>query len=163
MDHKTIFLANLAGLPDIETEIIGALLLSKFQAAAMSRSKLNPRDRNPFYLYIDEVQRFITTSLNTVFSEARKYGLHMVVANQYLRQLAGETLEAIVGNTGTTIMFRLGPHDATAMAPFVQPQFGSETLLNLNRFQALVKMRFQGNTMPAFKMNTLLAPKLREV
>ncbi len=157
MDEKTIFLANLGGLPEIETEIMGALLISKFQTAAMSRNQLAPNARIAFYLYIDEVQRFITTSLDTVFSEARKYGLRMVVANQYLRQLTGETLEAIMGNTGTTIMFGLGTHDATAMAPFVHPQFGSETLLNLNRFQTLVKMRLEGKTMPAFNMDTLPA------
>lgn len=162
MDKKTIFLANLGGLPEIETEIMGASLISKFQTAAMSRGHLEQSERTPFYLYIDEVQRFITTSLNTVFSEARKFGLRMTVANQYLRQLAGDTLEAIMGNVGTTVMFRLGPQDTTVMVPFIKPQFENEDLLNLDQFETIVKMRLKGKTLPAFNMNTLPALSLPE-
>ena len=162
IDKKTIFLANLGGLPEIETEILGALLISKFQTAAMSRGQLELDERNPFYLYIDEVQRFITTSLDTVFSEARKYGLSMTVANQYLRQLEGDTFEAIMGNVGTTIMFSLGSKDTTTMAPYVKPQFDSEDLLNLDQFETIVKMRLKGKALQAFNMNTLPALSLPE-
>jgi hypothetical protein len=95
-----------------------------------------------------------------MFSEAGKFGLRLVVANQYLKQLEGATLEAVMGNVGTTIMFRVGPNDAGALAPFVAPVHTKEDLINLDRFQAIVKMQAIGKTMPAFNMSTVepLAP-----
>lgn len=154
LDTKKIFLANLGGLADVEGETLGALLIAKMQMAAMSRGSLAPQERAPFYLYIDEVQNFITTSLSTMFSEAAKYGLSLVVANQFLKQLEGDTLEAILGNVGTTIIFRVGPDDARVLAGFVQPQVSREDLLNLDRFHTVVKMQSAGQTLPAFSMIT---------
>jgi hypothetical protein len=90
-----------------------------------------------------------------MFSEAGKFGLRLVVANQYLKQLEGATLEAVMGNVGTTIIFRVGPKDSSALAPFVAPVHASEDLVNLDRFQAIVKMQADGKTLPAFNMSTL--------
>jgi hypothetical protein len=154
LDQGQIFLANLGGIPEPEAETVGALLISKIQLAAMSRSPLIDDHIPSYYLYIDEVQKFITTSLYTLFSEARKYGLSLVVANQFLKQLEGETLESLMGNVGTTISFRVGPQDARSLTPFVKPEFSPEDLINLDRFATAVKLQLEGETLTAFSMNT---------
>ncbi|MCL4266682.1 MAG: type IV secretion system DNA-binding domain-containing protein [Anaerolineae bacterium] len=153
---QTIFLANLGGIAEIDAETLGALLISKFQIAAMSQLPIsaNGSQDATFYLYIDEVQNFTTTSLSKMFSEARKHGLSLTVANQYLRQLEGDTLDAIVGNAGTAIIFRIGTTDAPRLSTLVKPQFDSEDLLNLSRFNAIVKMQANGETLPAFSLQT---------
>ena len=158
LDRRQIFLASLGGLEAVEKETLGALLISKFQMAAMSRTDLAEKKRYPCYLYIDEVQNFVTTSLNVMFSEARKYGLSLTVANQFLRQLKGDTLEALLGNVGTTIIFRTGPQDTQDLAPFVRPQFSGDDLLNLDRFNTAVSMQLDGQTLPAFSMVTHTPP-----
>lgn len=158
LDQGKIFLANLGGLAEIEAETLGVLLISKLQLAAMSRSTVPPQQRTPFYVYVDEVQNFITTSLSKVFSEAGKYGLSLVVANQYLKQLEGETLAALMGNVGTTVIFGVGPEDARALAPFVKPEFTVEDLVRLDRFAAVVKMQLAGQSLPAFSLQA--APPL---
>jgi hypothetical protein len=150
LNSKSIFLATLFGLPDAEAEVLGALLISKFQVAAMSRGD---KQFDTFYLYIDEVQRFITTSLPTMFSEIRKFGISAVVANQYLQQLEGGTLEAIMGNTGATIVFRVGQRDAGHLAPLLRPQFNADDLLQLDRFTAVAKIQHGTETLPAFSLN----------
>jgi hypothetical protein len=154
LDEGKIFLAKLGGIPDIDAETLGALLVSKFQMAAMSRTELSPGEIAEYYLYIDEVQNFVMTSLPQMLSEAGKFGLRLVVANQFLRQLEGATLEAVMGNAGTTIMFALGPKDASALAPFVKPVHTSDDLANLDRFQSIVKMQTGGKTLPAFSLST---------
>lgn len=154
LNRKKIFLANLGGLSGIESETLGALMISKIQMAAMSRAHLAAEQRAPFYCYIDEVQNFVTTSLGKMFSEAAKYGLSLVVANQFLSQLSGDTLDAIIGNVGTTLMFRCGPDDARLLGRFIRPQFDADTLLNLDRFATVVKMQQAGETMPAFSIAT---------
>ncbi|MCB9423178.1 MAG: TraM recognition domain-containing protein [Ardenticatenaceae bacterium] len=155
LDGRKIFLANLSGLSEIENETLGALLISRIQMAAMSRATTSQSERTPFYLYIDEVQNFITTSLAKLYSEAGKYGLSLVVTNQFLKQLSGDTLDAILGNVGTTLMFRLGPQDGQALVPFVRPRFSQEDLINLNRFTTIVSMQHAGESLPAFNMETL--------
>ena len=154
LDDGKIFLAKLGGIPDVEAETLGALLVSKFQMAAMSRTELSPEDIPEYYLYIDEVQSFVVTNLSQMLSEAGKFGLRLVVANQFLRQLEGATLEAVMGNVGTTIMFSLGPNDAPTLAPFVKPVHTKDDLINLDRFQAIVKMQTAGKTLPAFSLST---------
>lgn len=158
LDGKKIFLADLGTQSEIEAETIGALLMAKFQMAAMSRADADRKQRHPYYLYVDEVQLFATTSLPRMFAEARKYGLALTVGNQFLSQLEGPTLEAVLGNVGTTIMFRVGNKDARVLAPFVKPAFDADDLLNLNRFQTAVKMQRDGQTLPAFTMHTFPPP-----
>lgn len=161
LNTRKIFLVNLGGgvdVSDIDTFTIGAMLIAKLQLAAMSRVRLSPAERTPYYLYIDEVQNFVTTSLSKMFSEVGKYGLNLVVANQFLDQLrsaTGDTLEAILGNVGTSIIFRVGTPDDKALAPFVEPGFTNQDLLNLDRFHAVVKMQAGGKTLDAFSMMTL--------
>jgi hypothetical protein len=150
IDSGRIFLANLAASQQVqsEAEVIGALLISRIELAGMTGT------RRPFYLYVDEVQNFITTSLSKMLSEARKHRQHLSVANQYLDQLKGDALEAILGNTGTTVMFRCGVRDGRTLAPFVQPDFSTQDLTNLDRFTAVVKTQVNGETLPAFLIRT---------
>jgi hypothetical protein len=162
MDGGQIFLAKLGGPNDINTKVLGTLLVSKMQMAALSRADVNKDDRRPFNLYIDEAQNFITTSLDKILSEARKYGLRMAVGNQFLHQLSGKTLEAVMGNMGTTIIFRVGHKDAKALAPFVHPQFSEQDLISLDKYNAIIKMQRKGKTIPAFNLQTMPPLPLRD-
>jgi hypothetical protein len=108
-----------------------------------------------FYVYVDEVQKFVTTSLDEMLSEARKFGLSLTVANQYLGQLTGKTLDAVMGNVGTHIVFRPGAEDARALALHMRPQFQSEDLVNLDRYTAATKLQNEGTTQPAFTLFAL--------
>jgi hypothetical protein len=135
-----------------EQSNLGALLMTNFQMVAMSRRQAD--DHAPYYLFIDEVQQFVTTALPTVLSEARKFGLSLTVANQFLSQLEGETLEAILGNAGSTIIFACGPKDARALAHVVRPEFDADDVVNFDRFHAAVKMQAGGKTIPAFSLST---------
>src|SRR5690606_21617627 len=104
--------------------ILGSLLVTKIQLAAMSRSDIpNIEDRRPFYLYVDEFQNFATDSFATILSEARKYGLNLTVANQYVSQMSDTVRDAVFGNVGTMITFRVSADDAPALAKQYEPQF----------------------------------------
>lgn len=155
IDEKKIFLATLR---DDETrseqENLGAMLITNFQMAAMGKGALTGDDKEPYYLFIDEVQEFITTTLPTVFSQARKFGLRMTAANQFLGQLKGQTLEAILGNVGGVVIFACGPNDAQTLAPFVKPEFSAEDLVNFDRFHTAVKIQINKQSTPAFSLNT---------
>lgn len=154
MQQKKIILISLAldeeRVPEQERNLIGALLMSQLQMAGM-KARLS----ESFYLYVDEVQRFVTTSLSEMLSEARKHHLSLVTANQYLGQLTGKTLEAVMGNVGTTVIFQCSPDDARDLAAYTQPQVDAQGLLALNRFQATVKLQVNGQTQPAFTLSPL--------
>jgi hypothetical protein len=139
-------------VPKQERDLVGALLISRLQMAAM---KERIETRVPYFVYVDEVQRFVTTSLSDVLSEARKFGLSLVTANQFLGQLTGATLEAVMGNVGTTLVFGCSPEDAKTLALYMKPQFNAHDLTDLDRFHAAVKMQVRGQTQRAFSLLTL--------
>jgi hypothetical protein len=139
------------GIPELERNLVGALLVSRLQMSGMRR-EMHEAQPDPFFIYIDEVQNFITTSLPTMFSEAAKFGLALTVANQYLDQLGEETLNAVLGNVGTSVIFRASPRDGGLLAPHVRPEFTKDDLLNLDRFKAVVKMQTNGQTRPPFTL-----------
>lgn len=153
MKQNKIILISLAVneefIPEQERNLIGALLVSQLQMSGMKER------HQPFYIYIDEVQKFVTTSLSEMLSEARKYGLSLTTANQFLGQLTGKTLEAVMGNVGTTIVFGCSPEDTRSLATYMKPEFAVQDLLNLDRFQAVVKLQINGSTQPAFSLQTL--------
>ena len=152
MGEGKIFLATLNSDETApERANLGALLMTNFQLAAFANSEGDSR----FYLCVDEVQQFVTTALPEILSEARKFGLSLTVANQYLGQLRGNTLEALLSNVGTMVTFACSPKDATALAPFVRPEFVTDDLVNFDRFQAAVRMQIHDRTMRPFSMNTL--------
>lgn len=154
LDQNKIILISLAISEDLVSEqernLIGALLVSMLQIAGMRHFS-----DQPFFVYVDEVQKFVTTSLDIVFSEARKFGLALTVANQYLGQLEGNTREAVLGNVGTTVSFRCSPNDARSIGAHMRPEFQAKDLVNLDRFTAAVKMQQNGFTQPAFTLYPL--------
>ncbi|MHB8626380.1 MAG: type IV secretory system conjugative DNA transfer family protein [Aggregatilineales bacterium] len=135
-----------------EQRLLGAILVSQLQMAAMGGAITRP----PYYLYIDEVEHFATTALPVMFSQSRKFGLSLTVANQYLKQLAGKTLDALTGTIGALIAFECGLDDANALSPYMRPEFETEDLLHLGKYNAVTYMRFQGQTQPAFNLTTAL-------
>ena len=117
MDHQKILLIKLdKGKLKDSADLLGSLLMAKIQMAAFSRSDILQRKRIPFYMYIDEFQNFATESFSIVLSEARKYGLSLIMAHQTLAQIPEELRSLILGNTGIQVYFRLNRHDATALA-----------------------------------------------
>lgn len=151
ISDKKIVLISLASdeytVPKQERELIGSMLISRLQIAGMRQ-----KEGDPFYIYIDEVQRFATTSLDTVFSEAAKYKLSLTIAHQYLEQLEGDLLNSILGNVGTNIVFRCSPKDSGKLMQYMQPEYKKHELANLDKYQAAVKMQVEAQTQPAFTL-----------
>lgn len=154
MQQRKIILISLKmdeeRVPETERDLIGALLLSRLQMSGMYQE-----GDIPYFVYIDEVQRFVTSSLDTMFAEARKFGLSLTVAHQYLEQLQDTTQNAIIGNAGASIIFACSPKDAQVFHTYTRPGFDTDDIVNLDQFTAVVKMQSDGVSQPAF---TLLTP-----
>ncbi len=133
---------------------LGAALVSQLQMAVMSHAIQQP----PYLLYMDEAQYFVTTALDEMLSEARKQGLGIVLANQYLDQLAGDTLRAVEGTVSTLMAFEVGDTDAKAFAPYLKPSFEAQELVGLGKYRAAVSLRYQNHRQPAFTLETLPPP-----
>jgi hypothetical protein len=136
-----------------EQHNLAAMLLATIQMTAMGRRATAAGARTEFYLYIDEVQEFLTTSLPEALSQMRKFGLSLTACTQFLGQLRGALLESILGNVGTAVLFACGPNDARALAPVVEPALTPDDLVNLDRFTAAVKMQLSGRTMSSFTVS----------
>ncbi len=161
MDTKKIFLANLSkGLTgEVNSSLLGLILVSKIQMAAMRRASVAEEQRTDFYLYIDEFQNFTTDSIATILSEARKYKLNLIMAHQYMPQLKQEIRDAVLGNVGTIGAFRIGAEDAENLEKQFEPGFSRFDLVNLDNFTMLIKMMINNKVSTPFKMNTLPPPK----
>lgn len=161
MDEGKILVVNLSKglLGEDNAAILGALLVTKIQLAAMSRSDIaNIADRRPFYLYVDEFQNFATDSFATILSEARKYGLNLTVANQYISQMSETVRDAVFGNVGTMITFRVSADDAPILVKQFEPQFEAMDLLQMHNRHFIVSMVISGEKAPAFSATTLTLP-----
>ena len=162
MDEGKILVVNLSKglIGEDNAAILGAFLVTKVQLAAMSRSDIaNVDDRRPFYLYVDEFQNFATDSFAVILSEARKYGLNLTVANQYTSQMTESVRDAVFGNVGTTISFRVSADDAPILSKQFEPVFEAQDLLNLNNRHFVISMIINGEKTPAFSATTLSIPK----
>ncbi|KKU26128.1 MAG: hypothetical protein UX39_C0012G0005 [Candidatus Magasanikbacteria bacterium GW2011_GWA2_46_17] len=161
MDQKKILIVNLAkGLVgEINSNLLGLIIVSKLQMAAMERASLPENERHDFYLYIDEFQNFITESIATILSEARKYRLDLIIAHQYLNQMVDNkgkntVRDAVLGNAGTIVTFRIGVEDAEILAKEFAPVFGAYDLLNVEQFTAYVKLLIDNTACKPFNMHT---------
>lgn len=161
MDGKKILLVNLAkGLVgEINANLLGMIIVSKLQMAALERASMPEEDRHDFYLYIDEFQNFITDSIATILSEARKYRLELVIAHQYMKQLEdnkGKTTvrDAVLGNAGTLVSFRIGTEDADILAKEFAPVFSSYDLINVEQYTAYIKLLIDNTAAKPFNMLT---------
>jgi hypothetical protein len=161
MDEGKILIVNLSKglIGEDNASILGAFLVTKVQLAAMSRSDIpNVEDRRPFYLYVDEFQNFATDSFATILSEARKYGLNLTVANQYISQMSDTVRDAVFGNVGTMISFRISADDAPILAKQFEPQFEAQDLLQMHNRNFIINMVINGEKAPAFSARTLNLP-----
>ena len=162
MDNKKILIVNLSKgrLGEDNSSLLGSLLITKLQLAAMSRVDIaNEEDRNDFYLYVDEFQNFTTDSFATILSEARKYRLSLILAHQYISQLTESGNEkvrnAVFGNVGTMISFRIGSDDAYRIEKEFEPVFTSPQLIALNKTQIALRLLIDGKAPSPFLANTL--------
>lgn len=161
MDEGKILIVNLSKglIGEDNASILGSFLVTKIQLAAMSRSDIpDIRDRRPFYLYVDEFQNFATDSFATILSEARKYGLNLTVANQYISQMSDTVRDAVFGNVGTMISFRVSADDAPILSKQFEPQFEPQDLLQMHNRHFIINMVINGEKAPAFSATTLSLP-----
>lgn len=161
MDEGKILIVNLSKglIGEDNAAILGAFLVTKIQLAAMSRSDITRiEDRRPFYLYVDEFQNFATDSFATILSEARKYGLNLTVANQYISQMSETVRDAVFGNVGTMISFRVSADDAPILAKQFEPEFEPNDLLQMHNRNFVINMVIKGEKAPAFNATTLNLP-----
>lgn len=161
MDQKKILLVNLSKgrLGDINSNLLGLILVGKMLMAALSRSDMPQEERNDFYLYIDEFQNVTTKSIATILSEARKYRLNLTIAHQFIGQLEEDIKKAVFGNVGSMSSFRIGVDDAEFMEAQFQPVFTANDLMNIDNYNAYVKILIRGQTSRAFNIQTLPAPR----
>lgn len=164
MDEGKILIVNLSKglLGEDNSGILGSFLVTKIQLAAMSRSDIpNIEDRRPFYLYVDEFQNFATDSFATILSEARKYGLNLTVANQYISQMSDTVRDAVFGNVGTMVSFRVSADDAPILVKQFEPQFEANDLLQMHNRDFVINMVIKGEKAPAFSARTLELPPVQ--
>ncbi|MBX4200872.1 type IV secretion system DNA-binding domain-containing protein [Candidatus Parcubacteria bacterium] len=156
MDEGKIFLANLSKgqTGEVNSSLLGLILVSKMQMAAMKRARIKEDDRRDFYLYVDEFQNFTTDSISTILSEARKYRLSLTLAHQYIPQLTDQIRDSVFGNVGTVGSFRVGATDAEFLEKQFEPGFSRFDLVNLDNFNLIIKMMLNNRTSTPFKMAT---------
>lgn len=157
MDNKKILLVNLSKgrTGQLNMQLLGMIFVMKFQAAAMSRANVPESEREDFALYVDEFQNFSTDSFATILSEARKYHLNLIAANQFTHQLTEEIRDAVFGNVGTTIAFRVGDRDAESLHKYFRPAFDETDLIRMPSYNAAVRTMIGGVPTLPFSMATL--------
>lgn len=163
MDEGKILLVNLSKgkLGDINVSLLGLIIVGKFLVAAFSRIDLPQEERKDFYLYMDEFQNFTTPSIATILSEARKYRLGLIMAHQFIAQLKDEIKNAVFGNVGSMIVFRVGQPDAEVLVKYFEPVFSISDLMSIDNFNAYVKLMINNQTSTPFNIQ-INPPKLGE-
>lgn len=160
MNDGKILLANLSQgrLGEDNSALLGAMLITKLQLVAMRRVNIEEDKRRDFYMYVDEFQNFATTSFIKILSEARKYRLSVMLANQYMAQIPEDVQKAILGNAGTVTCFALGASDSEILHKEFAEVFSQNDLVNLSKYQIAMKMMIDGQTSRPFVANTLPLP-----
>jgi len=161
MDTKKIFIVNLSKgrVGEESSRLLGALLITKLQLAAMSRVDIAEHERNDFALYIDEFQNFSTDSFANILSEARKYRLSLILAHQYIAQMEEKVRDAVFGNVGTMITFRVGADDAEYLEREFSPEFMTQDIVNLPKQNIYLKLMIDGVASRPFSAETLVPVK----
>ncbi len=162
MDNKKILLVNLSKgkTGELNSQLLGMIFIMKFQTAAMSRADIPEDEREDFALYVDEFQNFATDSFATILSEARKYRLNLILANQFMTQLTDNIRESILGNIGTVMSGRLGITDAEILQKKFAPTFDAEDLTKLPNYQTITSIMINGVPSSAFSMS-LIPPMVK--
>ena len=162
MDNGKILIMNLSKgrIGEDNSALLGAMMITKIQLAAMSRVDVPEKERRDFYLYIDEFQNFSTDSFASILSEARKYRLNLILAHQYIEQLSEKVKPAVFGNVGTMVVFRVGAADAEELVKEFTPTFTEEDIVNLPKYEMYLKLMIDGIASSPFSAVGL--PPLRE-
>ena len=157
MDKNKILIVNLSKgrVGEDNSMLLGALLITKLQLAAMSRVDVPEEERQDFFLYVDEFQNFATESFATILSEARKYRLDLIMGHQYITQMTEEVRDAVFGNVGTLISFRVGAEDAEFLEKEFSPEFMATDLVNLGKYNIYLKLMIDGLAGRGFSAQTL--------
>ena len=163
MNQGKIVLVNLSQgkLGEDSSALLGAMIITKIQLAAMNRVYVAEGERRDFYLYVDEFQNFATTSFIKILSEARKYRLDLTLANQYIGQIDEDVQKAIFGNAGSIVSFSVGATDARILAKEFGLRYTEEELVGLGNYEAVVKLSIDNQTTSPFSGKTLPLPKSR--
>ncbi len=173
MDKQKILLVKLAKgkIGDMNASLLGMIITGRILMAALGRSDMKQEERKDFYFYIDEFQNFTTDSIASILSEARKYGLCLTVAHQFIAQLKDEIREAVFGNVGSMVSFRVGNADAESLIKQFGPEFSEKDLTSVENDRALIKLLINGEPARPFSINCFppragfpeLRPKLEEL
>ncbi len=157
MDEKKIILCNLSKgiLGEEDAKFLGLILVPKVLTAAMSRQDVPMNDRHDFFLYVDEFQNYATEDFAVILAEARKYRLNLIVANQYIGQIDEEIKNAVFGNVGTMVSFRIGVQDANFIQHEFSPMFNETDLANIEKFHVYIKTIVNNEPVPAFSMSLM--------
>ncbi|TSC91891.1 MAG: hypothetical protein CEN90_6 [Parcubacteria group bacterium Licking1014_17] len=160
MDNNKILLINVSKgrIGEDASRLLGAMIITKIQLAAMSRIDVPPSERKDFALYVDEFQNFATASFANILSEARKFKLSLIMGHQYIAQLEEEVRDAVFGNVGTLISFRVGAEDAEALEKELAPEFTATDIVNLGKRNIYVKLLIDGIASKAFSAYTMDTP-----
>ncbi len=162
MDDGKVLIMNLSKgrIGEDNSELLGSMIITKIQLAAMSRVDIDEADRRDFYLYVDEFQNFATNSFANILSEARKYRLNLIMGHQYIEQLDEKVKFAVFGNVGTLVVFRVGAADAEELVKEFTPVFTEEDLVNLPKYNMCLKLMIDGIASDPFSARGL--PPLTE-
>lgn len=179
MDRQKILLIDLPKgvVGEMNAYLLGMIIVGKILMASLSRTDIPAEDRKDFYLYIDEFQNFTTTSICQILSEARKYALNLIIAHQYIGQLSQnnntEIKDAVFGNVGTMISFKVGTEDAEFLVKEFSPVFNAYDLINIDKGTAYIKLLVDNSSTRPFSMKTIwpllgvhrpeIAPKIRSL
>lgn len=154
MDNRKILVANLSKgkIGALNADLLGMIIVGKLLMAALSRVDMPDEARQDFYLYIDEFQNFTTDSISTILSEARKYRLNLIIAHQFIKQLKEGIRDAVFGNVGSIVSFRIGPDDAEFMKNKFETVFTPQDLINIDNLNAYVSLLIDGQTSRPFNI-----------
>ncbi len=157
MDEGKILIVNISKglMGESNSALLGAMMVTKIEQAAMSRADVPESERPDFFLYVDEFQTFATESFANILSEARKYHLSLIISHQYIAQLPEPVKFAIFGNVGTFVVFRVGAEDAEWLEKEFEPEFMANDLVNLAKYNIYLKLMIDGMTSKAFSASTL--------
>ncbi len=157
MNERKIVLINLAKgrLGEENSSFFGSMFITKIKQAGMARASMPEKDRLDFYLYVDEFHNVVTETFENMLSEARKYGICLTMAHQYVGQLIPKVQQAVLGNTGTLIIFRVGGEDAVKLEPEMAPIFKIKDMINLGMQEFYIKETIDGETYDPFSAQTL--------
>ena len=157
MNSRKVLIVNLSKgeLGEDTSALLGSMLITSIQLAALYRAKASVEKRTPFFLYIDEMQSYVTMSFCDILAEARKYGLGLFLTHQYTKQIHPYILAAVLGNVGTLLCFRIGADDAETLQREFYPTFTAEDLIHLPRYHMCLKLMIDGTSSRPFSALSL--------